>query len=327
VSPEENVNRSASLDSGKGVVMMSDLPFFSIIVPTYERPAQLLTCLQALVRLDYPRDRFEVIVVDDGGNCRTLGSVIEQFRGQLDVRLVAQKNTGPAGARNFGAAHARGEFLAFTDDDCAPDHAWLRSLATYFAQTPDRLVGGRTLNALSLNPYAETSQMIIEVVYAHFNADPHDARFFASNNFALPAARFRGMNGFDESFRTSEDREFCDRWLARGLGMSYAPEAIVYHAHDLGPRSLWRQHFSYGQGALRFHRARAARGHGRFKPDLSFYLKLLRASASRAGSVRAAQLIVLLSWSQLANAAGFFYESCTRLRDEYHHRLNSNYKR
>lgn len=287
---------------------MCDLPFFSVIIPTYERPAQLATCLQALAHLDYPHDRFEVVVVDDGGNDCPLDSVVEQFRKQLDVRLLAQKNTGPAGARNFGAMHARGEFLAFTDDDCAPDSGWLRSLSAYLARTPDRLIGGRTLNALSLNSYAETSQMIIEVVYMHFNADPDDARFFASNNFALSAARFREMNGFDELFRTSEDRELCDRWLARGLGMTYAPEATVYHAHNLGLCSLWRQHFNYGRGAQRFHRAREARGNGRFKPDPSFYLKLLRAPALRAGKLRAVQLNALLLWAQLANAAGFFYE-------------------
>lgn len=188
----------------------------------------------------------------------------------------------------------------------------LHALASYFAQTPERLIGGRTLNALSLNPYAETSQLIIEVVYAHFNADPNDARFFAANNFAVSAEQFRRMQGFDKSFTTSEDREFCDRWRTRGLGLTYAPEAVIYHAHDLTLRSLWRQHFSYGRGARRFHRARAAKGNGRFKPDLAFYSKLLRASASPARKTRAAQLTALLFWSQLANAAGFFYEKYRR---------------
>lgn len=288
--------------------MMSGLPFFSVIIPTCERPAQLATCLQALTRIDYPRERFEVVVVDDGSE-HSPEAVIGRFQGQLDIRLLTQKNTGPAGARNFGAAHARGEFLAFTDDDCTPDANWLRAFAGYFAETPERLLGGRTCNALTLNPYAETSQMIIEVVYAHYNANANDARFFASNNFALPAERFRQLKGFNESFTTSEDREFCDRWLTRGFGMTSAPEAIIHHAHDLTLRALWRQHFSYGQGALRFHRARSDNGHGSFKPDPRFYLKLLRASASRTRKTRAAvQLTALMCWAQLANAAGFFYE-------------------
>ncbi|MDX6696244.1 MAG: hypothetical protein QOF02_3847 [Blastocatellia bacterium] len=286
---------------------MRNLFFFSIVIPTYERPGQLASCLQALTLMDYPLERFEVIVVDDGG-AQSLESVIEPFRGRLDIKLFAQKNTGPAGGRNFGAAQARGEFLAFIDDDCAPAAVWLRALASSFVKTPEHLIGGRTLNALKHNPYAETSQLIIEVVYAHFNVDPNDARFFASNNFALAAERFREMKGFDESFNTSEDREFCDRWRERGYGMTHAPEAVVYHAHDLTLRSLWRQHFGYGRGARRFHQTRAAKGRGRFQPDFNFYFKLLRAAASPARKARALQLTTLLCWSQLANAAGFFYE-------------------
>lgn len=286
---------------------MCDLPFFSIIIPTYERPAQLTTCLQSLTRQNYPPEKFEVVVVDDG-SAQSPENTVEEFSGRLNVRLLRQQNTGPAGARNFGAAHAHGQFLAFTDDDCAPDTGWLRALSAYFDRTPDRLIGGRTLNALSLNPYAETSQLIIEVVYSHFNADPNVARFFASNNFALSAERFRELDGFNSSFTTSEDREFCDRWLARSFGMTYAPEAIIYHAHDLTCSALWRQHFAYGRGALRFHRARAANGKGQFKPDLDFYWKLLRTAASRAPMTRAVQLTALLLWSQVANAAGFFYE-------------------
>jgi cellulose synthase/poly-beta-1,6-N-acetylglucosamine synthase-like glycosyltransferase len=287
--------------------MKQDLPFFSVIVPTYERPAQLAACLRALTRMDYPVERFEVIIVDDGST-NSPRNILDQFGESLDLKLFKQKNKGPAGARNFGAAQARGQFLAFTDDDCEPDAGWLRSLAAYFRQTPDRIIGGRTINALPQNPYAETSQAIIEVVYAHFNADPDNARFFASNNLAINAEGFRAMKGFDESFVTSEDREICARWRSRGCGLRYAPEAVVYHAHPLTLSTLWRQHFGYGRGALRFHRARAPEGDGRFKPDKTFYLKLLRASASHAQKSHAAHLTVLLLWSQVANAAGFFYE-------------------
>lgn len=287
--------------------MTEELPFFSIIIPTYERPAQLASCLKRLAGLDYPRQRFEVIVVDDGSS-NPPHEIAEQFRGLLDVRLLAQQNSGPAGARNFGVVYARGEFLAFTDDDCEPEAGWLRALASAIAGTPDSIVGGRTLNALTHNPYSETSQAIIEVVYEHFNANPEDARFFASNNFAVSAERFRELSGFDETFVTSEDREICARWRRCGLGLVYASEAIIYHAHHLTLRTLWRQHFGYGQGALRFHRAQAAAGGGPFKPDMAFYLKLLRSSASRARKIRAAQMTILLFWSQMANAVGFFFE-------------------
>lgn len=288
--------------------MSAELPHFSVVVPTYERPAQLAACVRALSQLDYPRERFEVLIVDDG-SARPPQEVMEQFREALDVKLFEQtKNAGPAAARNLGARHARGEFLAFTDDDCEPERGWLRAFASRFAEAPARIVGGRTVNALAHNPYAETSQLIIDVVYAHFNDNASEARFFASNNFAVHAASFREAGGFDETFRTSEDREICARWRSRGLGLTYEPRAVVLHSHLLTLGSLWRQHFGYGRGALRFHRARETQGDGPFKPDADFYTKLLRAALSQTPKTKAAQLTALLLWSQAANAAGFFYE-------------------
>lgn len=287
--------------------MSCDLPFFSIVIPTYERPAQLLLCLQALARLDYPFDKFEVVVVDDG-SANSPVQVLEELGDSLRTKLVLQKNQGPAAARNLGSLNARGEFLAFTDDDCQPDRRWLRELASVFLATPDRIIGGRTINALPANACSATSQAILDVVYAHFNDDPNEAHFFASNNFAVPARLFQEAGGFDETFTTSEDREFCDRWRTLGFRLSYAREAVVSHAHDLNLLTLWQQHLGYGRGAQRFHHARSLQGQGRFKPDTSFYLKLLRAAASHADALRPVQMVLLLFLSQLANAVGFFAE-------------------
>ena len=221
--------------------MNQDVPFFSVIVPTYERPEQLRSCLAAMSHLDYPAERFEVIVVDDGSRTPPADTVAE-FREVMEVRLLVQENAGPAAARNHGAAAARGDFLTFTDDDCSVDPNWLRAFAEQFQQTPDSLLGGRTLNALDANLCSATSQMILDTVYAHYNANPHDAHFFASNNIAMAAELFRSLGGFDPDFRTSEDREFCDHWRARGLRISYAPAAVIHHAHPLNARSLWEQH-------------------------------------------------------------------------------------
>jgi len=285
----------------------------SVIVPTYDRPVQLASCLQALAQLDYPCEKLEVIVVDDG-SARSPENVVNQFSELIDVRLLSQANAGPAAARNFGALHARGECFAFTDDDCAPEAGWLRALAVRFAQAPDSILGGRTVNALPDNLCAETSQLIIDTVYSHFNPRPGAATFFAANNLAFSAKRFRELRGFNQSFTTSEDREICDRWRALGLSLKYVPNALVYHAHHLAPRKLWRQHFGYGRGAYRFHMARAEATGEKFKPDLAFYLKLLLAPASqlrrRRKFLRAIQLMALLMWSQVANTAGFLYESC-----------------
>lgn len=291
--------------------MAPTAPLFSIVVPTYSRPGKLAACLQAVAGLCYSRDRFEVIVVDDGSE-RTPADLVGSFRDRLDVKLIVQPHAGPASARNAGAARARGEFLAFTDDDCLPASDWLKALAGRFAASPDCVIGGCTLNALPRNWYSTASQLLIHYLYLYYNTEPDRALFFASNNLALPADRFRAIGGFDTCYvrAAAEDREFCDRWLRHGYQMIYAPEVLVYHAHALTWRTFWRQHFNYGRGAFQFHQARAQGGNGRLRLEpRSFYVRLLRYPLSQSCEAQSLRIVALLGVSQVANAAGFLWES------------------
>jgi GT2 family glycosyltransferase len=283
---------------------------FSLIIPTHNRPERLAACLRSLAELEYSRDHVEVITVDDGGTT-LLDAVIAPFRQQLNVTLVRQVHAGPAVARNTGATYARGRFLAFTDDDCAPAPNWLHALASRFTRTPDHAITGQTLNALPDNLYATASQLLVSYLYAYFNADPDQARFWTSNNLALPADRFQAIGGFDPTFPVAggEDREFCDRWLYHGYRVIYAPEVVVHHAHALTPRTFWQQHFRYGRGAFRFHQMRAQRSQGRIRREpLPFYLQLVRYPFSHEPSWRAVRCAALLVMAQVANAGGFFWE-------------------
>ena len=280
---------------------------FSIIVPTYNRPRQLGECLTALVSLEYSHERFEVVVVDDGGTT-PLDDVTASFHGGLGLIVVRSANAGPAAARNLGAAHARGRYLLFTDDDCRPRPNWLRALEARGRSARGALLGGRTLNALPGNRCSALSQLIVDVVYAHYNADPDNARFFASNNLAAPAARFHALGGFDPEFRTAEDRDLCDRWLGDGGRLVYVPDAVVDHAHALTVRGLWRQHFGYGRGAYRFHRSPARRGRNSLRIEGRLYREFVRYPYAHERTARAVSLTLLLVVQQAANAAGFAAE-------------------
>lgn len=288
---------------------LTDAPRFSIVIPTYNRPEQLGVCLQACARLDYPRDRFEVIVVDDGG-VEPLDGIVARFQGMLTLKLLQQENTGPAAARNRGASEASGEFLAFTDDDCAPASDWLKALGRHCVASPDCVVGGRTVNALTGNVYSTASQLLISYLCSFYNAISHNARFFPSSNLAFPTKQFRAVGGFDVTYprAAAEDRELCDRWLHLGHRMIYASHAVVYHAHALTFRTFLRQHFHYGQGAFCFHRVRARRLQDRVKVEpLMFYINMLRYPFVSTQGVQAPLLMLLLVVTQVANAAGFFW--------------------
>jgi GT2 family glycosyltransferase len=223
--------------------------------------------------------------------------------------LVKQAHAGPATARNSGAEQAKGEILAFTDDDCEPAADWLQALAERYAATPACAIGGRTLNKLPENPFSTASQMLIDYIYAYYNTDPLQACFFASNNLALPSDRFHKVGGFDTTFprAAGEDRELCDRWLNNGFRMIYASEVLVWHSHPLTLRNFWKQHFNYGCGAFFFQQACARSGRGRVRLEpLSFYINLMSAPFKPAKDPRAPLLAALLFLTQCANAAGYF---------------------
>ncbi|WP_293347249.1 MULTISPECIES: glycosyltransferase [unclassified Microcoleus] len=282
---------------------------FSIIVPTYNRPEQLAQCLQSFVELEYPRDQFQVIVVNDSTEI-SVETTISPFQNGLNLTLLTQPNSGPATARNTGAFAAEGKFLVFADDDCTVAADWLQNLEKRFRETPDCLIGGRTVNALPDNIYSTASQQLIDYLYSYYNAIGDRAQFFTSNNFALPAEAFEKIGGFDMSFSLAagEDREFCFRWLNLGGRAVYAPEVTVYHYHALTLRKFWRQQFNYGRGAFLFGEIISKSGAKGKRQHPSFYLNLLIYPFSQGSGIQKLLIAALFLVSQAGIAAGLFWE-------------------
>lgn len=286
-----------------------DIIDFSIIVPTRDRHAQLAACLDALAELRYPASSFEVVVIDDGSKA-PVEPVLAPRRDRLEIRLQTQPGAGPAQARNHGAVVARGRFLAFTDDDCAPAPDWLEKLATRLADKPDAVAGGRTVNLRKDDLFATASQSLLSYLYEYFNDKPGVPWFLASCNFALAAGTFHSVGGFDPSYPTAaaEDRDICDRLRLRGYSMVYVPEAVVYHVHSLDMRTFWSQHFGYGRGAFRFWRAHRGRSGGKIRIEPpGFYWGMLMYPL-RHHSRAPLAVAALLTLSQVANFAGFLWE-------------------
>lgn len=286
-------------------------PTVSVVVPTFRRPGPLGRCLQSLAQLDYPRDRLEVIVVDDGGQDLSATGLSDLLPG-VPVRLVIQPvNSGPATARNRGAREASGALLAFTDDDCRPHPAWLLDLATAVEEQPTALVGGRVDNALSHNPFAVASQDLVNYLIGYFPEARSLRPFFTSNNMACRRDDFLRLGGFDETFRFSagEDRDLSERWAAEIGPLRHLAGAVVDHHHELTLGRFVRQHHYYGRGAVHLARRRHRRGQERPRPEpLAFYGGMLAAPIRRHGWRRGSRVAGLTALSQVASMTGMVAE-------------------
>lgn len=282
---------------------------FSVIIPTFNRPRSLQSCLDALAALDYPTTRYEVIVVDDGG-ALPLDELVGGFADRLQITLIRQTNSGPGAARNEGVRRARGSFVAFIDDDCAAEPGWLRELERRFSAQPECAVAGCTVNGLTEDIYATASQMLVHYLFDYYCRNSRRLAFGTSSNLAFPRAALIGIGGFDRSFGlAAEDRELCDRWNFAGNTLVYADEVRVLHFRQMNFWSFLRQHRSYGQGAFQYHRVRARRTAEPIRVEpLGFYLGMLSYPYSRSPLPQALCISSLLVLSQFMGAVGFFQQ-------------------
>jgi cellulose synthase/poly-beta-1,6-N-acetylglucosamine synthase-like glycosyltransferase len=275
-----------------------------------------MRCLEACARLRFPRERFEVIVVDDGGQLDP--SIVDAFGDRMQVTLATQPRRGPAAARNAGVRIARREYLAFTDDDCEPAPDWLDRIATHLERQPAAAIGGRTINALPGNVYSATSQLLVDYLYEYYAGRTDGARFFTTNNLVIRRDTFVELGGFLEYFTqaAAEDRELCFRAARRGVPLLYADDAIVHHWHDLSLPTFCRQHFRYGKGAARMHRVVRGAFEDAFRVEpAAFYARLLLSPLRFETVPRRMYGIGLSALTQVAHALGYFVESL-RLRRE-----------
>lgn len=288
---------------------MALLPAFSVIVPTRDRPLQLERCLDSLLLLRFPRDRFELVVVNDG-DTPVPAAVTRRVTEHVRTSFVSTRGEGPAAARNAGVAASQGVNLAFIDDDCTADANWLVAMEARLSASPGDVIGGTVANSLTENVYARASQGLQDFLYAWYHTERRGTlRFFTTNNVGVSRTSFDEIGGFDASFPfASEDRDWCDRALLGGHELIHAPEAVVRHSHDLTFGSFLKQHYRYGQGAFRFHRARARRRAERLRLEpVNFYIGMLRAP-SRSNSPRPVRESALAMASQAASLAGFARE-------------------
>ena len=288
-------------------------PIFSVVIPTYNRPSQLSRCVESIGRQEAGRESIEAIVVNDGGSEPDKAELVDVANG-ISLTIMSQQRRGPGAARNAGAFHVHGEYVVLLDDDCLLPPDWYERASASIARNPDCMIGGHTLNLLSKNRFAEASQTLVDYVYSYYN-DPHEKRtpLFTSNNMIFPAALFRAIGGFDESFRAAEDRELCRRWHRHGYRSVYDASVVVHHAHDLRFASLLRQHFTYGRGALPYWQQESGGLRHLEVEPFAFYRGML-SFPFKAKRHTPASLAALIFMTQIANALGFAFEAARILR-------------
>jgi glycosyltransferase involved in cell wall biosynthesis len=235
--------------------MSSESPTISLIIATRNRGGYLRACLERVAAIE-AKVPWELIVVDNGSTDDT-AALAREFvsAGQVMGRVVTEPRPGLGRARNAGIAAARGEILAFTDDDCYPQEDLLDRVVETFADEALGVLGGRVLlhdpTDAPVTIQTETRMIPLPRGKVVKPGIVHGA------NLAVRRSALRTIGGFDPMLGAGtpfpcEDIELVARVVMAGWDGGYFPAPVVYHHHRRkpGPQvDRLRQQYDYGRGA------------------------------------------------------------------------------
>jgi len=228
--------------------MTSQEPRVSVVIPVFQGERQIADCLASVLDQTFPRDRYEIIVVNNGSTDRT-AAIVAGF----PVRVIDEPRRGVGPARNAGAANARGELIIFTDADCLADRHWIAALVARFDSESG--LGGVGGYLASLDPQTPIQYYIAERNLLSQEVAVEDRAFSApfviTANALLPRRLIEEAGGFDPACRLSgEDADLCWRIADKGYRFVFAPDAVVQHRHRSTVKSFCRWMFRYGIGSV-----------------------------------------------------------------------------
>jgi len=211
------------------MMVHDNVPFVSVVIPTYNRRELLSGAITSLLNQAYPEDRYEIIVVDNSSTDGTEETVRSlQEKTQKVLQYYRKGNEGPGSARNLGIEKARGDVVAFTDSDCIADVNWLKNGVARMTDGIG-LVQGKTL------PNPDQTQRTLQQTMKVLSEDSYyqTCNIFYRKEILDIVGGFSpelcGLDFFGRPRWGGEDADLAWRIKKRGWRSVFADDTVVYH--------------------------------------------------------------------------------------------------
>jgi glycosyltransferase involved in cell wall biosynthesis len=246
--------------AGSTAVAASPVPLpaicVSIVIPALNEEKMIGRCLESLASLAFARERFEVLLVDNGSRDNTV-AIAESFQERLNLRILQKTNVRISALRNLGAGAATGDIVAFLDADCLAPVDWLDRIVEL------ALEGAGVLGAHYLLP---THSSWVGRTWHRYQEAPKsgEVSHVPAGDLIMRRDDFLRIAGFDETIQTNEDYELCDRARKAGMQVRAFPRIGVVHlgtAQSL--RVFFRKQAWHGTHVIKVFLRDAMRSHNR----------------------------------------------------------------
>jgi glycosyltransferase involved in cell wall biosynthesis len=208
-----------------GEPAVDEQPFISVVIPVWNSPDLIAKCLTAIGAQTYPRDRYEVLVVDNGSTDETADAVLAfPF-----ATLLSEPIAGSYRARNLGLRSARGDYVAFTDADCIPDPQWLSEAAQASGRHPNAGVLAGHVELFREDSDSSVACEKYEYAFAFDQARNAEHGVCVTANWMSPRNTLVAFGGFDENAKSGGDWNLCRLIHEAGHPVVYVREMRVGH--------------------------------------------------------------------------------------------------
>lgn len=239
--------------------MSSRSQSFSIIIPSFNRIEEISDLLASLENLRYPRQRFEIIIADDGSTDGT-AEFIKTYHSASGIKLVlvSQTNQGPGAARNLGVESASGDFFIFIDSDVTVPEHWLERIAIQLELEAGDAFGGP-------DTYRDDFPALLKAINYSMNSflttgglrgkkGKSLAKYYPrSFNMGLSRELWAKTDGFS-NLRHGQDIEFSHRLHLAGAKIIFIPEAWVFHRRRTSLKKFYKQVFNWGVARINLYK-------------------------------------------------------------------------
>ena len=212
-------------------------PFVSIVLPAYNEAKCIKSCLESLKNLNYPKNLYEIILVDNGSTDETV-----QIARDYTDQIYILKGVNVAALRNMGTLKARGKIYAFIDADCTADTEWINN-AVNFLHSQICITGSKCQAPLD-------SGWIEKAWFSQREFKIAEVSYINSGNLIVPANIFKKVGGFKETLVTGEDYEFCVRAKKSTKIISNNDIAVVHYGNPKTIKQFYRREIWHGLGAF-----------------------------------------------------------------------------
>lgn len=218
----------------------------SVIIPAYNEENEISMCIDSLLRVDFPIDKFEIIVINDGSTDNTKIIVEEYVKTHSNIKLINKNNGGKASAQNIGLKYSRGKYILITDADAIAEKNWISKMVNGLEKY-DIVIGVYySKENKKLLEKIQNSHNLVKFKFGGFRGRPSIG---VNNGFHKDI--IQNIGDFDES-KTSVTDDFIKRAEKFGLNIFFDPNIIVFTRCTTNICGILKQKLRWYEGSFRY---------------------------------------------------------------------------